>query len=472
MQHVLHQHHRAVHQDAEVDRPHRDQVGRQLERVQADESAQQRERNHRRDDQRARDAAEEQPRHRDHQQEAVQQVRVHGAQRVADEQRAVVERLDAHAARQDPVVQLGHLGVHAGEHARGILGAAHQHESLDGFLLLVPADGAAPRRIGLHDLADVPDRHRRPLARLQNRAADVFDRPDVADAAHPQFLVAVPHEAAADVDVRLRQGVGDVAERQTVGAHAVGISADLHFLQVAAEIHHVGDAGHLLQHARDGPLQLAAQLVKIVPVARDAELVHLPERRRLGRERRRHALGQVGGGHALGDVHARDERIGIVVEGERDERQAEEAFAPQLHHARRAVQHALQRHGDAALHLFRRVAWHLRDHGDLRVGDIGKRLDRRVQVGAHTYRSQHCHRHDRRDAAMHAGFDERVEHRTRGAARLRGRRAARLSSPRARPARGPSARAPARRSRRRLRPRGRRSARPCPPDKRCACRLP
>ena len=74
VQHVLDQHHRAVDQDAEVDRAHRDQVGRQLERVKADEGAEQRERDHRADDQRAGDAAEEEPRHRDHQQEAVQQV--------------------------------------------------------------------------------------------------------------------------------------------------------------------------------------------------------------------------------------------------------------------------------------------------------------------------------------------------------------------------------------------------------------
>ena len=116
--------------------------------VQADERAEQRERDHRRDDQRAGEAAQEQPHHRHHQQEAVQQVVLHRAERVADEERAVVERLDLHALAAGSCRSArATFCVHAVQHARRVLAAAHEHEALDRLLLLVPADGAAPRRV-------------------------------------------------------------------------------------------------------------------------------------------------------------------------------------------------------------------------------------------------------------------------------------------------------------------------------------
>ena len=104
-------------------------------------------------------------------------------------------------------------------------------------------------------------------------------------------------------------------------------------------------------------------------------------------------------------MHAGDKRIGVVVEGERDERQAEQAFAPQLDGARGAIERALERHGDAALDLLGRVAGHLRDHRDLRVGDVGIGLDRRVEIGAHAEGSEDGDREDRRGAPVHADFD-------------------------------------------------------------------
>ena len=149
-----------------------------------------------------------------------------------------------------------------------------------------------------------------------------------------------------------------LGQREAVRAQPGRVDAHVDFLQVAAEGHDVGDARHLLQHARRRSTRSSARgLVEVVPVARHAELVDLAERRRLGRELRRHAVGQIGlRGDALRHLHARGERVGVVVEGERDERQAEQALAPELHHARRAVQRALERHRDAALDLLGRVA--------------------------------------------------------------------------------------------------------------------
>src|SRR6185503_20696183 len=104
---------------------------------------------------------------------------------------------DAHAFGQDGLVQLPYLVVDAIQHARGILTAPHPHEALDAFLFKTDAHRAAPRCVRLRDIGNVAHRHRGPVFALEENALDVFGRLKVADAAHGEFLVAVPEEAAA-----------------------------------------------------------------------------------------------------------------------------------------------------------------------------------------------------------------------------------------------------------------------------------
>ena len=133
---------------------------------------------------------------------------------------------------------------------------------------------------------------------------------EVADAAHRELLVAVPQEAAADVHVGFRDRLLDVGQREAEGEEARRVGLHVHFLEIAAEGHDVGHARHLAQHAHDVPLHFGAQLVEIVPVAREPELVHLAERRRFGRELRRRAGRQLGGGDPLQDDRPRREAAG------------------------------------------------------------------------------------------------------------------------------------------------------------------
>ena len=74
---VLHHHHRAVHQDAEVDRADRQQVGGRALQVEADEREQQRQRNGGRDDQAGAQVVQEEDQHHDHEHHAAQQVSLH-----------------------------------------------------------------------------------------------------------------------------------------------------------------------------------------------------------------------------------------------------------------------------------------------------------------------------------------------------------------------------------------------------------
>ena len=296
------------------------------------------------------------------------------------------------------------------QHDRGILAAPHPDETLDALLFQPDADRAAPRRVRLHHAGHVADGHRRAVLALEYDAFQVVGGFEISQAPHREFLVAVAQEAAADVHVRLGDRLLEVGQRQALREKARGVGLDMEFLQVAAEGNDVGDAGRLAQHAHHVPLHLRAQLVEVVPVAGDAELIHLPQRGRFRGEFRNRARRQRGGGDALQDDGARGKTRDVVREGERDQGKAEQAFASHQRHAGGAVQFPLQRHRDAPLDFLGRVAGQLRDDGDLRVGDVRVGLDRRLEVCMNTERGNHERGEERRNAAMNAGFDQELQH--------------------------------------------------------------
>ena len=93
---VLDHHHGAVHQDAEVDRADRQQVGGNVLQVQADEGEEQRQRNRHGHDQPGAQVVEEEDQDHDDQQHAAQQVVLDGAGGERHEVAAIVERVDLH----------------------------------------------------------------------------------------------------------------------------------------------------------------------------------------------------------------------------------------------------------------------------------------------------------------------------------------------------------------------------------------
>ncbi len=118
------------------------------------------------------------------------------------------------------------------------------------------------------------------------------------------------------------------------------------------------------------------------------------------------AFGQIGFAEALGDNRARLERIRIVVERQGDERQPEQALAAHQQHARRAVQHPLDRHGDLSFDFFGRESRQLGDDLHLYVGDVGIGLDRKIQIGLDSVGGNCKRDDDDRQAAPDAELDE------------------------------------------------------------------
>ena len=171
MNDILDQHHSAVDQDPEVDRAHRDQVGRQTKGIEAEKGHQQRQRYDHGHHHRAHDAAQKQPDHSDHKNESGQEVFMHRRERQPDEVGAVVDIHHAHALGQDRFVQFPHLGMNALQHPRRVLAAPHPHETFDRFLFKAETYRSPPRRIRLHYGGNIAYRYGSPVLAPEKDAA-------------------------------------------------------------------------------------------------------------------------------------------------------------------------------------------------------------------------------------------------------------------------------------------------------------
>src|SRR5699024_4578625 len=158
------------------------------------------------------------------------------------------------------VVQLVDFLMDAVEDDARILSATQQREAFGNVGVEIEAYRAARRRMRCDHARDVTHPHRRAVMAGEDNLLDVARVGEVADAADGELLTAEAQDSAADIAVRLRQRVRDIRKRQVVREKAGRIDLYVNLFQKATEADNVGDAGHLLEHARDSPLQLAARL--------------------------------------------------------------------------------------------------------------------------------------------------------------------------------------------------------------------
>src|SRR5690606_5569193 len=181
--HVLDHDHRAVDDDAEVHGAEAEQIGRNAGDGEADESAEQRQRNDQRDDGGGAEVAEEEEEHQTHQHGALDQIREYRLHGLGNQPGAVVERLDADAGRQRGGADFVELGLDRIEHHGSVLALPHQHHAVDDVVALVLAGNALARDAADFHAGHVADRDRRAVARSDDHILDVFRAFQQADAA-------------------------------------------------------------------------------------------------------------------------------------------------------------------------------------------------------------------------------------------------------------------------------------------------
>ncbi len=254
MKEVLDEDHRTVHDDAEVNRAHREQVRAHAAHAEIRKRGGQGERDDRGYDQRSTDREREGEEDERDQNRPLHQIVKHGMEGRIDEDRAVVKWRDPDPAGQEVGVQLVDALAKQRQDLRGVLAASHEHDSFDRVVVVVASDDALPRRVPLVHLSDVADEHRDALVLGHPRFRDVVDRREDAHAANDEQLAPALDVASRSIAARLSDGrehvvQGDAERRQT---HRIRLHVDL--LDEAPVGHDIRNARHPQELRSHDPL--------------------------------------------------------------------------------------------------------------------------------------------------------------------------------------------------------------------------
>ena len=266
---VLHHHDGAVHENAEVNRANRQEIGGNALEVEADESEQQREWNRRGDDEPGANVEEEEHENDDDQHDAAQQIVLHHPRGERDQIHAIVKRVDLHILRQDVVIEFFRLRLGELQHGLRLLAGAHQDHALDGIVAIVESELAQTGRIADHHRADVFDEHGNAVRRgRDDDVADVLGRGQPRQPAHVIELPAFGVESAARVVIVRSQRVRHVGDRESRARKLRRIDEDLILHRLSAEVRHVGYARDALERLGEDPviddLQLHRRTIRTV----------------------------------------------------------------------------------------------------------------------------------------------------------------------------------------------------------------
>ncbi len=386
---VFHHHHRAFHHHAEIERAEREQVGGNVVQVEADRGEEQGKRDGERDDQSAAGVAQKQEQDQRHQHDAFGQVVQHGVGGEVHQAAAVEERNHLDAGRQNVMVQLIDLGVNRVENGVGVGALAQQNDALDHVAVVDHlAVGAMDRFADLAQADFRPLRNRaeilhpdgRAVHRLDHGIGDVVNTAYESDRAHVDLLQAGFDEAAARVDVVVRQLLLDLGDAQAIGHKLVRVERYLVFARSAAEADDIDHIGHRFELLFERPVFERFQLHQVVlrVGALERVPVDLADRAVVGTDLRLQAGRQAKLREALQHLLAIPVVGGFIVENEHQAGEAEQRCGAQVFQVRDAVHHDFDGDGNLLFHFFSGVARPLRDDLHIVVGYVGVGLDRQI----------------------------------------------------------------------------------------------
>ncbi len=213
-----------------------------MTKIEANEREEERKRNRHGDDQARSDVVEKKDQHHDHEQDAAQEIGLHGSRREPDQIAPIVKGLDLHVLRQDRAVQLVGLRLHGLENRLRLLAGAHQDDAFYGVVIVVESELPETRRTPDYDVSDILDQHWSSVVDSQHDLADVVESFQTAKPAHVIELPTLGVESAAGVPVVRAQRRGDRRNGESRPGQPRRIEHDLILHGEAAERRHVRDA--------------------------------------------------------------------------------------------------------------------------------------------------------------------------------------------------------------------------------------
>ncbi len=397
VQHGLHDDHRAVHDQAEVQCAEAHQVAAHAEQVHHDHGEEHGQRDHRGHHQPGAQVGQEEHQDQHHDQRAFQQVRLHRVDGVVHHLGAVQEGLDGHALGQG-LLDRGDALLHMLDHLAGVRALQHHHHRTGRFAFIVVGHGTVAGRSAQAHFGHIVQQNRRMVRQhLHLDGADGLHVGDEALGADEEHRWSCFDVRPAGVGVVAGHGIEDIRDGDAHGAQSFGVHGDLILLQFAAEAAHVGHTFGADQLAPHDPVLDGAQFRRVVlafvaglglhHVLEDlAEAAGNGPQFRLSQGLRNGDLRQT-----FGDLLACPVHIGGVVEHDGDEREPEAAEAALLDDPRHVARGLLDGEGDQALDVTRPQGRAHGDHLHLVVGDVGYGVDRQLGdvVGAKADKPEH-----------------------------------------------------------------------------------
>ena len=394
---VLDDDHRAIDDQAEIQRAQAHQVAGDAATDHAGEGEQHRQRDHRRGDQRGAEVAQQREQHHHHQQRTFDQVGGHGADGAVHQRGAVVDGDGRHPGRQAAVG----LGQARGGGPRDLAAVgADQHEHrAQHHLATVHGGRAGAQLLAFADLGHVAHADRHAFAAVEHDLANAVQVDHLARCSDQELLAVALDVAGTDVAVVGRHRARDVLEGETQRDQARRVGGDVDLPGEPALGVDLGDPGHVAQLRADHPVLQRAQVGgrprRAVGLARIRFGLHdvhedLAHAGGNGPHLRFDPGGQLrpGLGDALADLLAGEVQVGAVLEHHRHLRQPVARQRAGVVQPGQAGQRGFQREGHPLFGLQWREARRHGIHLHLHVGDVGGDVDRQLAEAPDAHRDQ------------------------------------------------------------------------------------
>ncbi len=342
------------------------------------EGKQHRKRNGRGDNQTGPEIAEEEKQDGDHEGGGEQQVVFHRFQHGVHQIAPVIHRLDFDAGRQT-WLDLLELSGQTLRHIVRILAGDEETDAEDGLAGAAIGGTATPDFVPDHDIGDVADTDRDAVTSVDDQFFDFGAPGDGPDAANDSLLAATDHLTAGDIRSPLLDGLDDRRYTEPILHEAVGVHHDLILFFEPSPAVHFGHPGYGLQLRLDDPVLYGAELGRILGFADDDILKNLAETGRYRPELRgRDAIGQFNTGQPFGDLLSAQIDVDLVVEHQRQLREAELGQGTKFCQPRKTGELTLDRESDLALNLFGRPAGSGGVDLHRHRGGIGEGIERQI----------------------------------------------------------------------------------------------
>ncbi len=408
---VLDHDHPAIHDQAEVNRAERKQVGGDAEVLHPDHGEQHGERNGAGDDQRAAHVAEQQEQHGDDQDAAFQQVALNRTDGLFNQFGAVIDGRESHVGGQGSA-HLAHLLVHGKRHGAGVRAFEHHRDAQDGFFAVVRGRALA-QSAALGDGGDIPQEDRGAVFGGNNDALDIALVADDPDTPHQQALCSLDDVAAARVRVVALDRFNDFTQGHTPRQQPLRVDLYLVLLLEPALAVYLSDSWHGAKLRLDQEVLERTQFGRAALLGVQGVLVNLAQpRRNRGHFGRADTFGQAfpRSRELLAHELAREVQVHIVGEDDRHLGQPVLRKGAHLGYIGQPSQCYFDGKGNQLFHFGRREARNRRVDLDLIIGHVRQGVDGQALESDQPPE----HKEDRPDqdekALPHAKFKDAFDH--------------------------------------------------------------